>query len=73
MKLPTINTTQINHTEAGELIRKFRVLHKVSQKALADKMGISAPFVCDLEKGYRNWTEEKFILAEKSIRELSKK
>jgi predicted transcriptional regulator len=71
MKLPTRNTTQISHAEAGELIRKFRKCRKVSLRSLATALDISAPFLSDLERGRRNWTSERFIATEAKIRQLS--
>lgn len=72
MKLPTRKVSKISHAEAGELVRKFREHHNVSLRKLALKMKFSAAFLSDMERGRRNWTTEKFELAERSIRELAK-
>lgn len=39
----------------------------MSQRELAEKMGIKPPFLSDLERGNRNWSEERFNLALKMI------
>lgn len=36
-------------------MRKIRNAAKLSQAALGNRMGITAAYICDLEKGYRNW------------------
>lgn len=59
-KLPTIPSKEINHAEAGRIIRQRREKSGMSLRRLAKEMGYSAPFVSDLELGRRNWTEETF-------------
>jgi transcriptional regulator with XRE-family HTH domain len=71
MKIPTRNTTQVSHEAAGDLIRKFRQCRQVSLQSLAAKLGVSIPYVSDLERGRRNWTTELFLKAEAAIRKLS--
>ena len=34
-------------------IREIREAHNITQKELADRVGISCPFLCDLEKNRR--------------------
>lgn len=72
MKIPTTRVSKIDHAKAGNLIRQLRKKHKVSLRSLATKMGKSAPYISDLELGRRNWTEDYFRLAEKSIRAIAK-
>ena len=72
LKLPTKSVPQISHERAGKLIRRVRREHGFSQWVLADAMNISAPYLSDLERGRRNWTAERFYLANKTIRELFK-
>lgn len=40
----------------GNNIRKHRIRAKITQKELADKIGVSHFWVCKLEKGKRNTT-----------------
>lgn len=40
----------------GNNIRKHRMRAKITQKQLADKIGVSHFWVCKLEKGKRNTT-----------------
>lgn len=69
MKLPRIRVVEdrINHDAAGEKIRQLRLSKKMSLRSLAKKMNMSAPFLSDLERGNRNWSEERFDLAVKMI------
>lgn len=73
MKLPMIKTSEIDHVEAGKKIRDARWNAGVSLRSLASKMHISAPFLSDLERGRRNWSDDKFRQAEKLITEMSKR
>lgn len=41
----------------GEAIRRARVAKGMSLRALAERIGVSAPFLSDLEHGRRNTTE----------------
>ena len=50
----------IDHVQTGAVIRQARVECGITLKAVADAMGISSPFLSDLERGRRNWTEEHF-------------
>lgn len=67
IKLPTIQVTEVNHVEAGAIIRSLRKEHGMSLRTLAKEMDYSAPFISDLELGRRNWTEENFRNAIKII------
>ena len=71
MKLPTEQVQEINHLEAGARIREFREKNNISLRRLAVAMKISPPFMSDLERGRRNWTLEKFNLAEAHIRNIA--
>jgi len=44
----------------------------ISQKALAMEMGISPPYLNDLERGYRRWTIKKFKNAKSALKRLSR-
>ena len=41
----------------GAEMLALRLSKGVKQAALADKMGFSAAYISDLEKGKRNWTD----------------
>lgn len=70
--LPEKYVKQADHVEAGRLIRKLRRKHGVSLRTLAKRMGFSAPFISDLERGRRNWTPETFNDAAKAITKTAK-
>lgn len=46
----------------GNNIKKYRTIAKISQKQLADKIGVSHFWICKLEKGKRNTTINLLIL-----------
>lgn len=58
---------RVNHAAAGEKIRQLRQSKKMSLRELARKMNMAAPYLSDLERGNRNWSEERFELAVKMI------
>ncbi len=49
----------VDHEATGKLMRKFRIEKGESLRSVAKRMGVSAPFLSDLELGRRHWTEEK--------------
>jgi len=53
-------------------IVSVRMAMGISQKALAMEMGISPPYLNDLEKGYRRWTLAKFKNAKSALKRLSR-
>lgn len=44
-------------TSLGECIRRLRDLRGITLRNLADRVGVSAPFLSDLEHGRRNTTK----------------
>ena len=44
------------HREIGAVMRDKRSSKGMSLRDVADKVGVSAQFVGDLEKGHRNWS-----------------
>lgn len=50
---------ELDHKAVGVEMRNLRLSRKLSQAHVARRMGYSPPYVCDLEIGHRNWTEEK--------------
>ncbi len=69
MKLPTksVQTTEINHQLAGDRVRQVRKKAGISLRKLATEMGVSAPFLSDLERGRRNWSEKNYAQALKIL------
>jgi DNA-binding XRE family transcriptional regulator len=48
----------LTQIQTGETVRYRRIELKISQAMLASKLKISQAYLCDLEKGKRNWTNE---------------
>lgn len=44
-----------DHRQLGEDLRRFREWHEASLTAVAEELGLSKSYVCDLELGRRNW------------------
>lgn len=49
----------IDHVTTGRDARKEREAHGISVREMARHLGLSAPYISDLERGHRNWTEDK--------------
>ena len=49
--------TEIDDAAVGAEMRKLRASKNITLKAIAHTLGVSASYICDLERGYRNWTE----------------
>lgn len=56
--LREVTDTQICHYETGNRHRRHREAACVSLRALAGEMGLSAPYLSDLERGRRAWNEK---------------
>jgi transcriptional regulator with XRE-family HTH domain len=54
--LVTRPSVQIDHVKSGELMRQAREKANLSLRDVAERMGVSAPYLSDLERGRRNWT-----------------
>lgn len=48
----------IDHLASGNAARAQRKLHKLSLRDMGERMKVSAAYLCDLEKGRRNWSDE---------------
>ncbi len=57
---------------AASLIAKTRKSLNISQKALAIEMGISQPFLADLEAAHRRWSLKRFECAREALERLEK-
>lgn len=64
---PTITIKQIDHAKAGDRIRVLRESKNLPVRWLAEQLNISSAFMSDLERGRRNWTQERFESAVKFI------
>lgn len=47
----------------GENIKRFRLKEKITQKELAEKIGVTHFWVCKLEKGKQNNTTINLLIA----------
>ena len=55
LKLVSIKIEHVDHARTGLMAREERQAQGLTQKAVADLMGLTEPYVCDLERGRRNW------------------
>jgi len=62
-----IKTIQIQHKETGAAARAARQARFLSLRAMAVRMKVSAPYICDLERGYRNWSIARIRAYEKAL------
>ena len=54
-----------------EIIRQYRLRHRISQKSLANHLGFTAAHLCELEKG-KGMHPDKVARILQAITELSK-
>ena len=52
----------------GENIKRFRIKAKLTQKELAEKIGVTHFWVCKLEKGKKNSTINLLIAISKELK-----
>ena len=48
-----------DYRELGAKLRTLREKAGLSLRKVADRLGVSVPYLSDLERGRRNWTEER--------------
>jgi predicted transcriptional regulator len=63
---------QMDHVKAGQHFRARRERLKISLREIAGYLGLSAPYVSDLERGRRNWTGERIEQYEKYLAKRQK-
>ena len=51
--------TEIDHSAVGFTLRTLRLKKEIGLREMARGMGVSAPFLSDMELGKRNWTQER--------------
>lgn len=50
-----------DHVAIGASVRSARLIRRLSQKRLAIEVGITQPYLCDLECGRRKWNDTLFF------------
>lgn len=70
---PVLSTDEVvlDSPATASRIIAAREASKVSQKALAIEMGISQPYLSDLEHGNRKWSMELFLKAKDALVRLT--
>ena len=69
MKLHFVNTREIDSEKTGAEISDAR--GDITQAAIAAQMGITASYLCDLEKGRRAWTADLHARACAALKKLA--
>jgi transcriptional regulator with XRE-family HTH domain len=49
---------ELDHKSIGPMMKQRRLKAGLTQGEVALRMGISGAYVCDLERGTRNWRDE---------------
>jgi predicted transcriptional regulator len=50
---------KVNQGDLATCMRRLREQHSCSLRKMAVKLGVSAPYLSDLELGRRNWSEKR--------------
>ncbi len=69
---PILSKEALDTPETAATIKKIRLELKISQKALAIEMGISQPYLADLEMAHRHWNMKWFELAKAALEKLER-
>lgn len=67
MNLVMTTATVIDHAATGAAAREARMARSLPLSIVADRMSVSRPYLCDLEAGRRQWTQEKLEAYAKAI------
>lgn len=67
MKLVMKTELVIDHAATGTTARSAREARSLPLSIVADRMSVSRPYLCDLEAGRRQWTQEKLTAYAKAI------
>lgn len=51
--------TELDHIAVGADLRTLRESKGLTLDHVSSRMKLSSPYLCDLERGRRNWTEDK--------------
>jgi len=71
MKLIFRRAKVVDHFRTGCQVRRFREQKGISLRQTAVGMDISPPYLSDLERGNRNWTQFLLDRASRAISRLS--
>ena len=65
LQIPTmwVTTQEVDHMECGRIVRAARSEKAMTAKRLAELMNVSAAYVCELERGKRNWNIDLYSKA----------
>jgi len=65
LQIPTmwVTTKEVDHMECGRIVRVARSEKAMTAKRLAELMNVSAAYVCELERGKRNWNIDLYSKA----------
>ena len=65
LQIPTmlVTTEEVDHVECGRIVRVARSEKAMTAKRLAELMNVSAAYVCELERGKRNWNIDLYSKA----------
>jgi AraC-like DNA-binding protein len=58
---------QLDHERVGDYLRTKRINSGITQARVAEAMKISKPYLCDLEHGFRNWSNDLIARYRKAI------
>lgn len=70
MNLPVTTVVKTDNAAAGEAIRSMRKAKKISLRRLAKALGITPPYLSDMELGRRGWSPERFALAQRKLERM---
>jgi predicted transcriptional regulator len=70
--IPKQGDMLLDDEATAKAIVNAREALNIQQKALAIEMGISTPFLCDLEKAHRRWSLALFEKAKAAMERLVK-
>jgi transcriptional regulator with XRE-family HTH domain len=71
VKLHTKLVEVVDDRATGEDARKYRENKGVSLRSVAKQMGISAPYLSDLELGRRNWSQTLLVRFKDAVQALT--
>jgi predicted transcriptional regulator len=59
---------ELDHKAVGSVLRNHRVVKGITQTSIADRMGLSKPYLSDLEHGKRAWRPSLIKAYEKALK-----
>lgn len=67
MKLIHKQVAVIDHIAVGVAMRHLREKRGISLREMGKRLKLSAPYISDLERGNRNWTQDRIDRFEKAV------